>query len=122
MKVGKEELAGLIRALQVFVDLDYEALSAEWHEQSTRAAAALEGHDLLSTTVAGGEGENVAPVVEITVDDSASAKELVAALRAEDPRVYVGADGMGDNEIVINPMCLDDDELDYVIDRIEANL
>jgi len=122
MKVGKEELAGLIRALEVFVDLDYEELSTTWRRQAERAAEALATNDHLSTTVTGGEGENVAPVVEVTLDDTRSAKELVAALRAEDPRVYVGADGMGDNVIAINPMCLDDEELTYVVDRIEANL
>ena len=122
MKVGKEELAGLIRALEVFVDLDYEELSATWRRQAERAAEALATNGHLSTTVTGGEGENVAPVVEVTLDDSRSAKELVAALRAEDPRVYVGADGMGDNVIAINPMCLDDEELSYVVDRIKANL
>ena len=122
MKVGKEELAGLIRALEVFVELDYEAVSAEWQRQAELAADRLDRHDLLSASVTGGEGENVAPVTEVTVDASASATELVAALRDEDPRVYVGADGMDHNEITINPMCLDDDELDYVLDRIEANL
>ena len=122
MKVGKEELAGLIRALEVFVELDYEAVSAEWQRQAELAADRLDRHDLLSASVTGGEGENVAPVTEVTVDASASATELVAALRDEDPRVYVGADGMDHNEITINPMCLDDDELDYVLDRIESNL
>lgn len=122
MKVGKEELAGLIRALEVFVDLDYDALSAEWQRQAERAADALNAEDHLTATVSGGEGENVSPVTEVTLDETLSAVELVKALRDEDPRVYVGADGMGDNEIAINPMCLDDEELDYVVERIRDNL
>jgi L-seryl-tRNA(Ser) seleniumtransferase len=122
MKVGKEELAGLIRALQVFVDLDYDALSAEWQRQAERAAEALDSEDGLTATVTGGEGENVSPVTEVMLDETLSAVDLVTALRDEDPRVYVGADGMGDNEIAINPMCLDDEELDYVVERIKANL
>ncbi|WP_101296818.1 aminotransferase class V-fold PLP-dependent enzyme [Halegenticoccus soli] len=124
LKVGKEELVGLIRALERFLEEDADALRREWTERveamATRAAD-LEG---VTHAITGGGKVAAAPELRLTLDEAAgaTAAELVLALRRENPRVFVGADALDEATLTLNPMCLSDDEADYVLDRIEANL
>lgn len=121
LKVGKEELVGLLRALELFVEEDHDATRREWRECAERVATALES-DRLSTAVVD-DGRSVAPVVEIEVAGGQSAATgLVRALHAESPRVFVGSDDLGAGRFTINPMCLTDEEADYVVERVLANL
>ena len=122
-KVGKEELAGFIAALEAFIEEDHEAVAAEWRDRSERVAEALGGIEGLSTSIAAAEKTAVAPEVVVRVEPSAgvSAAELVRNLRLEEPQVYVGADRLGESTFTINPMCMDDAEADYVIERVRAN-
>ncbi|WP_458210416.1 aminotransferase class V-fold PLP-dependent enzyme [Haladaptatus sp. NG-SE-30] len=124
-KVGKEELVGLMTALELFLEEDHEQLQDTWHKTANRIANELSNIKGLKTTVTSGGDESVAPevIVKITpTDESPSAITIVQRLRKENPRVYVGADRMQANEFVINPMCLNQDEVQYVIDRIHTNV
>jgi len=124
LKVGKEELVGLLAALDAFLDEDHEATRREWRARAERVADALGDVAGLSTNIADG-AKNAAPAVTVTVDESVAGTttvDLVGALRAEDPRVFVGADALDDSQFTVNPMCLTDEEADYVTERIRANL
>jgi len=124
LKVGKEELVGLIRALELFVEEDQAAKQDEWARRAQRVVVALDGAPV-AAEITGGDGVNVAPEVAVHVDpDTAgvTAATLARDLREEDPRVFVGADGIGEGVVTINPMCLTDEEADYVVERIEAQL
>lgn len=122
LKVGKEELVGLLAALEAFVEEDHRADRREWRRRVERIAEALSGLDELSPSISDAD-RAIAPEVAVRVDDGvASATELVGALRREDPRVFVGADDLSEGVFAINPMCLTDDEADYVVERIRANL
>jgi L-seryl-tRNA(Ser) seleniumtransferase len=125
LKVGKEELVGLLRALDLFLEEDQDAKRAEWRERSERVAESLGDVDGVSTHVTGGGKVAVAPEAVVTLDEDVtplSCVDLVAALRAEDPRVFVGADAASDGRFTVNPMCLTDAEADYVVERITAKL
>jgi L-seryl-tRNA(Ser) seleniumtransferase len=123
MKVGKEELVGLIRALELFVEEDHEARYAEWLARAEDVAADLEAVEGLSTSISESDSA-IAPVVVVSVDESVAgdAADLVLALRREDPRVFVGADALDRAEFTVNPMCLTDEEAAYAVERIAANL
>lgn len=124
LKVGKEELVGLIRALELFIEEDQEALVAEWENLAENMASQLEAAGVETTVVAGGE-QSVAPriIVDITHSQSTlSAAALVSELQREDPRVYVGEDRIDEGEVVLNPMCLDEDGAAYVVDRLLTHL
>jgi L-seryl-tRNA(Ser) seleniumtransferase len=123
LKVGKEELVGLLAALDAFVEEDHDATRAEWRARAERVAAELGGVEGLSTVIAEG-AKNAAPTVEVAVDEAVtdvSTVDLVGALRREKPRVFVGADAVDDAQFTVNPMCLTDEEADYVTERIRAN-
>lgn len=120
MKVGKEELVGLVSALDSFVKEDQQALQEEWSARVDAVVDRLRETGLDVTTTAP-EGTSVAPEAVVSLSGvDISARDLVAALRDENPRVYVGADGIGADEIVVNPMCLTDEEADYAVSRILA--
>jgi len=124
LKVGKEEIVGLLRALECFLDEDEAERLHEWHDRAGSITASLEGRSGLSPTIDDG-GKSVAPVVVVDVDEtvtSISTIDLVSALRRENPRVFVGADSVSEARFSVNPMCLTDDEADYVVTRIRARL
>ncbi|QIB74459.1 aminotransferase class V-fold PLP-dependent enzyme [Halogeometricum borinquense] len=125
LKVGKEELVGLIRALELFLEEDQDELVAEWTDRTALLDAELTDVDTLSCETVGGGKVDVAPALHVTVDEDVAgmtAAELVLALRRENPRVFVGADALDDAKFVLNPMCLTDDEAKYVAERIRENL
>lgn len=125
LKVGKEELAGLIRALQLFVEEDHDARMAEWSERTEMIASALQSEPGLSITVTEGEKTAVAPEVFVHVDAAVAgidATTLVSKLRKENPRVFVGPDNLHESAFTVNPMCLTDEEAEYVVDRIRSHL
>ncbi|SER37189.1 aminotransferase class V-fold PLP-dependent enzyme [Natrinema salaciae] len=125
LKVGKEELVGLLVALESFLEDDHDVARGRWQRDAARIASALESIRGVDPALDGGDDDSVAPQVAVHVDSAAStcsATELVRALRAESPRVFVGADRLDEDVFTINPMCLGASELDHVIDRVRSHL
>lgn len=122
MKVGKEELVGLLVALDEFIEEDHDARREEWAARSRRIAEAIGEQPGVDVEMRD-DGLAVAPEVEITVDPAIlgrSASDLVLALRRETPRVFVGADHVESGRFSVNPMCLSEDEATYLSERVLA--
>ncbi|MFB6074680.1 MAG: aminotransferase class V-fold PLP-dependent enzyme [Haloarculaceae archaeon] len=121
-KVGKEELVGIIRALELFLEEDQDAVRAEWRDRAEAVAAGLA--DLPVAVDLIDDPTSPAPWLAVTLEEGAplSATNLAARLRRERPRVYVGADDADDGELAINPTCLSDAEADYLVERFAAHL
>lgn len=120
LKVGKEELAGLLTALELFVEEDQAEQRQQWLRRAEYFDDQLSGLDGLDPAIECTD-ESIAPVVAVAVDAEiagTTATELARTLRDDDPRVFVGSDRLHRGEIVLNPMCLKDDQVDYVLDRI----
>ncbi|SFR67152.1 L-seryl-tRNA(Ser) seleniumtransferase [Halogeometricum rufum] len=125
LKVGKEELVGLIAALEAFVEEDQAALDAEWERRLDVVADELADCEGLSLRREPGGKLMVAPELRVEVHPDAAgvdAVELVGSLRKEDPRIFVGSDELQDDLFAVNPMCLDDEEAAYVAERIRSYL
>ncbi len=125
MKVGKEELVGLLAALEAFLEEDHDALLSEWHERALRIATALEDIDGLEVSLANAGKTGAVTTVAVFVDvaqTGTDAATVVRSLRQEEPRVFVGADDFEHEQFTINPRCLTDTEAEYVIERISANI
>ncbi|MWV41976.1 DegT/DnrJ/EryC1/StrS family aminotransferase [Natrialba sp. INN-245] len=124
MKVGKEELVGLIVALESFLEEDHDERRRVWRERADRIAADLSDVAGLETAVTTGDGVSVAPEVVVRVDSDAarsSATNLVRVLRAETPRIFVGSDRLDEEVVMISPLCLEAGEIDYLLERIRAH-
>ncbi len=107
-KVGKEQIVGLLLALQAFAATP----DAEREARSTLITqglqAALRGLPLLDTRIiSDGEGRG-APRVEITVAASLDAQGLADRLRAGSPSVRVDTSRARSGVLLLVPTCLSD--------------
>lgn len=121
MKVGREELVGLIRALETFVDENDTEIMAEWQDRAIEMADRLAELSDVSVEVTGTEDPTAISSTVIEVTNSAAdleAGELVRSLQNNDPSIYVGYAGGESDELTLNPMCLTDEEAKYVSERV----
>jgi L-seryl-tRNA(Ser) seleniumtransferase len=120
MKVGKEEICGLVAAVERYVALDHHAAAASWE-------ATVESWRASLTTVHGVEAKRLAlneagqPVVrlELTIDPAiagVTARDVVDRLWLGDPRVAVLPGGT--DRIFVTPDTLSDGEADAVLVRL----
>lgn len=120
-KTGKEELVGIIRALELFVEQDTEEIKQTWRIRASQIAESLDRASTLNTEIQSAGETNVAPTVMVSVNSDAAstdAETIIHKLRQENPRIFVGPDYIKDDAFTVNPMCLTDNEADYVVDRL----
>lgn len=124
LKVGKEEVAGLVAAVRRYVALDFDALQASWEATVADWVAELSG---IPGLVAGRDWPNEAgqPTPRLRVDLSRSelgfgSAELVDALWNRDPRVAV-LPGVGD-VVYLTPDTLNEGEATVVIEAMRAEV
>ena len=121
LKVGKEELVGLITALKLFIEEDHAEKQVEWAKRTERIENGLSHLDGLTTAVSEGGKLMVAPEVTVTLDAEVAGIDtisLVRSLRQENPRIFVGCDNLAESSFAINSLCLTDEEANYVVERI----
>ena len=111
MKTGKEEIVGLLVALERYADLDEMAETARWTAVADRLAGGLTGIPGLTIRreATQADGRPV-PMTIVTVDPVAyevSAVELVRRFAGRDPIVMVG-----DHDAEANVLRLDPENLD----------
>lgn len=120
-KVGKEELVGLIRALELYDQADEQTDFREWHERATHIGSAFSGISVLDVTYRQHDDPTAVTTLEITVDESelgCTAVDVVRQLRAEEPRIFVGDHQVTEGIFTIHPASLTDTEANILVDRI----
>lgn len=124
MKAGKEEIVGLLRALELYLDRDHDADSARWEAVVERWVADLDGVDgLQARRCFPNEAGQPVPRVRVTVDAStlhATAAELADRLWDGTPRLMVLRDGV--DAFYITPDTLTEGQEDFVPQRIVATV
>jgi L-seryl-tRNA(Ser) seleniumtransferase len=122
MKVGKEELAGIVRAVERYVRQDHDAVYEQWRAQLETIERALE--DLPGVTAERAEAsysEGI-PATKVTIDPSQAgtdARSAAASLAAGDPGIRVG---VGDKTLTIVPQFLEAGEETIVAERLRQAL
>ena len=120
MKVGREEIGGLVTALRAFVAGDDAADHRRWSAMLAHIAEPLRG-------VAGvtlreeGSARQAVPLLAIGLDADVvgfGAYDAVNRLLAGAPRVAVSEARAELGEIVVNPMTMSDGDADVVRDRL----
>ncbi|MGH2458486.1 MAG: aminotransferase class V-fold PLP-dependent enzyme [Chloroflexota bacterium] len=123
-KVGKEEIAGLITALRLYTRRDHSADRARW-DRLVRAV--LDG----TADLPGVRGRMVGaslptvPRVRLDLDEAAlgfSAFDAIARLLAGTPRIAVNEGAAREGALLINPMCLRDEDDTPLVERLRAVL
>ncbi len=119
MKVGKEQIVGLMTALDRFVEQDERALIDRLTKMATQIAKQLRELDGLRVMLV--ENEGSWPTVELQVDaDSAgvTALDLVLALQRGEPAIYLIEGQAREGFTGIDPFCLQDGDAEKVVAAI----
>ena len=111
-KAGKEEIAGLLTALRLFIAEGDATRHARWLKDCEAVAAALRGH---LVTITGGNDVACVPTVEITLDpDRMNARDLCLRLQHGEPAIALDPAGRDRGTVTVNPMCLKPGEAEIV--------
>lgn len=116
-KVGREEIAGIIVALEALADRDPDAERRRWHLICTRVAGAVQGVGGATASVATSAPPTY-PRTIVKLPSADVAHRVVAALAAGRPRIWVGAMAMRNGEVVIAPPELRDEDVPELVRRL----
>lgn len=108
-KAGKEEIVGLLVALERFVGIDDEATNAALQRRLEAIGRALDGLRGVSTRVVPAAVTGRAPVLELAVDPAAagcSAIELSGRLQQGDPPVHLSERFTARGVLTVDPQVL----------------
>ena len=119
-KVAKEEIAGLLTALDRFVSMDHEAEWAMWRGWSETILAAGDGLPGVRPVMEDGDPSRQGPTAAFYFDegwDGASASDIQEKLAAGDPSIHVGV-GKDVGELFVMPVALEPGEAEVVADAL----
>ena len=124
LKVGKEEIAGLVAAVRRYVELDHSALAEQWQEVCSDWATGLgELPGVRAEIDPVNEAGQPVPRVRVSVDVQTvgrTAAQIVEALRNGDPGVAVVV-GRND-DFYLGPDMLEPAEAEVVLQRVAGEL
>jgi L-seryl-tRNA(Ser) seleniumtransferase len=116
LKVGREEIAGLMVALQAFARRDHATEQRGWEKMSETIAADLRTIKVQGVSIS----TPAAPWVHvvITFPDRAHAARTAAALQSGPPRVFLGAHRISNAELLVIPQNLNEEDVPVLITRL----
>ena len=124
MKVAKEEIVGLLRAIQIFVDEDEDAEMARYNGMARQVVDALSEVPGLRVSLEHDEHNYLIPHAVMRFGrewQGPGRNEVYAAMVAGDPPIYLH-DIFDPDELAVDPFNLDEDELEIVIHRLSEVL
>ena len=124
MKVGKEELCGILAAVRWYLDHDEEQDAAFYEVAVAEVVQAFEAHAAVTARrIWPCEAGQPIPRAELTLDEARlgrSRDEVLEALRTGQPSIEVG-DGPGAT-LWVNPQTLQPTELSLLLQRLREEL
>ena len=123
-KVGKEEIVGLLTALQIFVAEGDAARHRRWLALVQDMAMGLAGVPGATVAINGADNIEEVPTVDLVLarDAGISALDLVIALQNGDPVVHADPTSADRGIVGFNPMCLQAAEVRPVVERVWSAL
>ena len=122
MKAGKEEIMGLLAAVEQWIKRDHKAEWKDWERRLGVITDAVKDFDSVTTTIRQRGRSNVAPVLEINWDVErvgSSGTEVASQLSAGEPRIELNGNANG---ISIMPYMMEEGEDKIVADQLGAIL
>lgn len=117
MKVGKEEICGLVAAVERYVALDHAAINSEWTttvDEWARGLKDLDGVEASRLDI--NEAGQPVPRLEVRLTSGVVANDVIELLWDGDPRVAVLAGG--EHRFFVTPDTLVEGEADVVLERL----
>ena len=119
-KVGKEEIVGMVKALELYLNEDHEALWKEWQNQLDYISQKISGVPGVSTSFFVPDIANHVPHMAITWDAARIAlapQDASKLLLESDPSIVIGS-GEDRPGLVMNSFMLQDGEYKIVADQL----
>jgi L-seryl-tRNA(Ser) seleniumtransferase len=121
-KVGKEDIAGLVTALQAYDGRDHEADQHHWLRLLNSIAAELSKLPGVEVHLREGDKTTAVPLLQIDAAAGWAVGRFAAELRAGDPAVWLGMSLFPDREIWIDPVNLQEGEESLLVSVFENTL
>lgn len=124
MKVAKEEIVGLVKALELFVDDDEEVETQHYRAMSAQVVEALADFPALEACVAHDSLDYITPHAMFRFDRGWKGRgrdQIRDAMTAGDPSIFLH-DIFSPWELAVDPFNLDERELAIVIRRLREEL
>ena len=107
-KVGKEEIVGMVKALELYLKEDHEALNKEWQRRLESISAQITRIPGVTTTYSVPDVANHVPHMEIKWDPShisLDPRDAYKALRGGEPSIVLASNpnGLGMNSFMLQP-------------------
>jgi uncharacterized pyridoxal phosphate-dependent enzyme len=107
-KVGKEEIIGMVKALELYLNEDHEALNKEWQRRLESISAQITRIPGVTTTYSVPDVANHVPHMDIKWDPShisLDPKDAYKALRGGEPSIVLASNpnGLGMNSFMLQP-------------------
>lgn len=118
MKAGKEEVMGILAAVEMWVKRDHEAEWKEWERRLETIAAAVEKFASVSTEIRQPGRSNVAPILGITWDQEKlpiNGGDVKRQLSEGNPRIEVFA---GNEGFSVMPYMMQEGDDEKVVERL----
>src|SRR5881396_3420744 len=119
-KVGKEEIIGMIKALELFLSEDHDALAKEWQDRLERISRQITKVSGVSTSFFVPEIANHVPHMQITWDSAhinLSPPDASKMLRSGKPSIVMGG-GEGKPGLAMNSFMLQPGEEKIVAEQL----
>ncbi len=122
-KAAKEEIVGLLTALQLYQKRDLEAELRSWNTRIQTIVRGLEGLDgIEATAVSPSNGARPVPEAHIRIDEKKvgmNAWEVINQLQNGDPIIAVYESFASSGLLVVFPETLRDDEPEVIVRRLK---
>jgi L-seryl-tRNA(Ser) seleniumtransferase len=120
--VGKEEIVGMVKALECYLNEDHQALHTEWQRRLDLIAAKVKSVPGVTTDFPALAIANHVPHLRITWDQRQIAitpKDASSLLKKSDPSIVLSASGQG---LSMNSFMLQPGEDRIIADQLEQLL
>ena len=118
MKIDKETIAGIVRAIELFIERDYDAQMDEWTRMSQSMAEAIGKSPHAAVSTGYPEPPLIQPtnIMRVFVRPlRITAADLHARLLDRDPQIFTH---LHNDKITISPQCLRQKEMEKVVSAI----
>jgi L-seryl-tRNA(Ser) seleniumtransferase len=122
-KVGKEEIVGMIKALELYLAEDHDALAKEWQQRLDTISRQITTIPGVSTSFFIPDIANHVPHMQITWDAqiSATPKQISQVLHSGQPSIVIGG-GEGRPGLAMNSFMLKPGEEQIIADQLTKAL
>jgi uncharacterized pyridoxal phosphate-dependent enzyme len=122
-KVGKEEIVGMVKALELFLAEDHEALAKEWQERLEKISREITKVPGVSTSYFVPDIANHVPHMSITWDAriSLTPQQATKLLRSSKPSIVIGG-GEGRPGLAMNSFMLQPGEDKIIAEQLSRLL